>query len=91
MVTDGKRGCYVADGSGAEVIHVPSFGGRTVDTVGAGDAFFVVAAPFAAAGADCEIAGIMGNIAGAIEIGIVGHRRYLEKLEIERYLITLLK
>ena len=91
IVTDGKRGCYVADGFDADVIHVPSFGNRAVDTVGAGDAFFVVAAPFAAAGAGCEIAGIMGNIAGAIEIGIVGHRRYLEKLEIQRYLITLLK
>jgi len=91
IVTDGKRGCYVADEVGAEVTQVPSFGNRAVDTVGAGDAFFVTAAPFAAVGANCETAGIMGNIAGAIEIGIVGHRRYLDKLEIQRYLVTLLK
>lgn len=91
ILTDGKRGCYTSDESGDGVTHVPSFGSQTVDTVGAGDAFFVVAATFSAAGAENEVAGIMGNIAGAIKIGIVGHRRYLEKLEIQKYLITLLK
>lgn len=91
IVTDGKRGCFAAGDNGSKVVHVPSFGSQVVDTVGAGDAFFVVAAPFAAAGADYETAGIMGNIGGAIKVGIVGHRRYLEKLEIQKYLVTLLK
>ena len=91
IVTSGKRGCFAADKQDGEITHIPSFGITAVDTVGAGDAFFVIAAPFLAAGADLETAGIMGNIAGAIKIGIVGHRRYLEKLEVQRYLISLLK
>lgn len=90
IVTSGKAGCYARQADG-EVIKIPSFGNGAVDTVGAGDAFFVIAAPILAAGADCETAGFMGNVAGAIAIGIVGHRRYLNKLEIQRYVTTLLK
>ncbi|MCH9671367.1 MAG: adenylyltransferase/cytidyltransferase family protein [Gammaproteobacteria bacterium] len=90
VVTHGRTGCYVSDGSGG-ASHIPAFNTSVVDTVGAGDAFFVVAAPMLAAGADCQTAGFMGNVAGAISICIVGHRRYLDKLEIQRYITTLLK
>ena len=89
LVTDGRRGCYVSASDGAA--HIPSFGTTVVDTVGAGDAFFALAAPCIAAGADCEIGGFVGNVAGAIKIGIVGHRRYLTRFEIQRYIATLLK
>jgi rfaE bifunctional protein nucleotidyltransferase chain/domain len=91
IVTDGKRGCHTIEHGQDEAVHVPSFGQVAIDTVGAGDAFFVTAAPFVAAGADAETAGLMGNIAGSLKIGIVGHRRYLQKQEIQRYLTTLLK
>jgi bifunctional ADP-heptose synthase (sugar kinase/adenylyltransferase) len=90
IVTAGKAGCFVRERDG-RVVKIPSFGNGAVDTIGAGDAFFVIAAPMLAAGADCETAGFMGNVAGAITIGIVGHRRYLTKLEIQRYVMTLLK
>jgi rfaE bifunctional protein nucleotidyltransferase chain/domain len=90
IVTHGKAGCFVSN-RGKEPIHIPSFGGAAVDTVGAGDAFYVIAAPCVAAGADCEMAGFLGNVAGAIKIGIVGHRRYLTRLELQRYVKTLLK
>jgi bifunctional ADP-heptose synthase (sugar kinase/adenylyltransferase) len=90
IVTHGRAGCFASDGQG-EAIHIPAFNQAVVDTVGAGDAFFVIAAAMAAAGADCPTSGFMGNVAGAICIGIVGHRRYLNKLEIQRYVSTLLK
>lgn len=89
IVTHGRSGCYVRKGDGS--VCIPSFGGAVVDTVGAGDAFFALAAPFAAAGADSEMAGFVGNVAGAIKVGIVGHRRYLSRFEIQRYVSTLLK
>jgi len=89
IVTHGRSGCYVRKGDGA--VCIPSFGGAVVDTVGAGDAFFALSAPCVAAGADCEMAGFVGNVAGAIKIGIVGHRRYLSRFEIQRYVSTLLK
>lgn len=90
IVTHGKTGCYVSNGA-EESTHIPSFGGAVVDTVGAGDALYVMAAPCIAAGADCETAGFLGNVAGAITIGIVGHRRSLTRLEVQRYVSTLLK
>ncbi len=91
IVTHGKTGCYTSGKEKGTVVHVPAFRRDIVDSVGAGDAFFVMAAPFVAAGADCAIAGFVGNAAGAIKIGIVGHRRSLSKLELQRYLTTLLK
>jgi rfaE bifunctional protein nucleotidyltransferase chain/domain len=90
IVTHGRSGCYASDGRG-EAIHIPAFNQAVVDTVGAGDAFFANAASMVAAGADCPTAGFMGNVAGAISIGIIGHRRYLNKLEIQRYVSALLK
>jgi bifunctional ADP-heptose synthase (sugar kinase/adenylyltransferase) len=90
VVTHGRSGCFASAGP-QQAVHIPAFNTAVVDTVGAGDAFFVIAAPMLAAGADCPTAGFMGNVAGAISIGIVGHRRYLNKLEIKRYVTTLLK
>jgi rfaE bifunctional protein nucleotidyltransferase chain/domain len=89
LVTDGRAGCYAKRNGSA--VHIPAFGGRVVDNIGAGDAFFALAAPAIAAGANCEVGGLLGNVAGAITIGIVGHRRYLTRFEIQRYVSTLLK
>lgn len=91
VVTHGKAGCYTSGKAPGEVIHIPAFRSDVLDSVGAGDAFFVVAAPFVAAGVDCALAGFVGNAAGAIKVGIVGHRRTLSKLELQRYTATLLK
>jgi rfaE bifunctional protein kinase chain/domain/rfaE bifunctional protein nucleotidyltransferase chain/domain len=89
IVTHGRAGCYTR--TNGTSTHIPSVGGSVIDTVGAGDAFFALAAPCVAAGASCEIGGFVGNVAGAIKIGIVGHRRYLTRFEIQRYISTLLK
>ena len=89
IITHSRQGCYAKTNGSA--VHIPAFNTSAVDTVGAGDAFFAMAAPFVAAGADCEFGGFVGNIAGAIKIGIVGHRRYLTRFEMQRYIATLLK
>lgn len=89
IVTHGRSGCFVKSKDG--VINIPSLGGSIVDTVGAGDAFFAVAAPCIAAGGTGEMAGFVGNIAGALKIGIIGHRRYLTRLDIQRSVAALLK
>lgn len=53
----------------------PAMSEKVVDTMGAGDAFFCVTAPLAAAGADMETLCRVGNAAGAIKCGVVGHRQ----------------
>ena len=50
-----------------------------VDTMGAGDAFFVVTAPFACAGAAMPDLLRIGNAAGAVKCGVVGHRSPVTK------------
>jgi len=90
MVTHGKHGC-VGYEQGRGVVHVPAFTKTVVDTVGAGDAFFAITAPLAAAGGTMDKLGFIGSAAGAIKVGIVGHRRSVEKVPLIKFLTTLLK
>ena len=70
---------------------IPAFAANGVDTMGAGDAFLAVAAPLAAVGLPLEMAAFAGNVAGAIKISIVGHRRHVERNELIGTIETLLK
>ena len=90
IVTHGGHGCYVSAGSDP-VQHIPAFTKTVVDTVGAGDAFFAVTSPLVAAGVPMELVGVIGNAAGALKVGIVGHRKSVEKVPLMKYLNTLLK
>jgi len=90
IVTSGRQGC-VTYNRAEGVSRIPAFTKTVVDTVGAGDAFFVVSAPMVAAGAKIEVAGFVGNVAGAIKVGIVGHRASLDKGTLLKYVHTLLK
>ncbi|MCG8512109.1 MAG: PfkB family carbohydrate kinase, partial [Rhodospirillales bacterium] len=90
IVTHGMNGCvgYQRD---RETIHVPAFTKTVVDTVGAGDAFFSVTSPIAAAGGAIDRVAFIGNAAGAIKVGIVGHRSAVERVALIKFLNTLLK
>lgn len=90
VVTHGKNGC-VGYEKGNGIVHVPAFTKTVIDTVGAGDAFFAVTAPLAAAGGRMDQLTFIGNAAGAIKVGIVGHRRSVEKIPLLKFLSTLLK
>jgi bifunctional ADP-heptose synthase (sugar kinase/adenylyltransferase) len=62
--------------------------GLVVDTMGAGDAFFCVTAPFAAAGASMPELLQIGNAAGAIKCSVVGHRQPVTKEALVQYLVA---
>ena len=49
------------------------------DSMGAGDAFLAVVSPFAAAGASMRDLIAIGNAAGAVKVGIIGHRSSVTK------------
>ena len=90
IVTHGKNGCvgYQRD---KNLVHMPAFTKTVVDTVGAGDAFFAITAPMAAAGGGIDQLGFIGNAAGAIKVGIVGHRNSVERVALIKFVRTLLK
>ena len=90
IVTHGSFGCYTYNAQNG-VEHIPAFTKTVIDTVGAGDAFFSVAAPFVAAGGAMDVVGFLGNAAGAIKVGIVGHRASVERAPLLKFATALLK
>jgi rfaE bifunctional protein nucleotidyltransferase chain/domain len=70
---------------------LPALATRVVDTMGAGDAFFAVAAPLVAAGCGLEAAAFAGSVAAAIKTSIVGHRRPVGRGELVATIKALLK
>jgi len=90
IVTQGSSGCYTYS-PGEGVTRIPAFTKTVVDTVGAGDAFFAVTAPLVAVGGHMADVGFVGNAAGAIKVGIVGHRQSVEKIPLMKFVNTLLK
>jgi sugar/nucleoside kinase (ribokinase family) len=90
ILTHGRHGCVAYD-AGSPVTQIPAFTRRVVDTMGAGDAFFSITAPLAKVGTDIATIGLIGNIAGAIKVGIVGHRDSVSKVNVIKALTALLK
>jgi len=89
-VTFGKHGCVSYDKNNG-TIRIPAFTTTVIDTVGAGDAFLAMTSPLVAAGGDIGHVGFVGNAAGAMKVGIIGHRKSIEKVPLVRYITTLLK
>lgn len=90
IVTQGKLGCVAFDRTQG-LWRVPALTSTIVDTVGAGDAFFSVTAPAVAQGLPMDLAGFLGNAAGALKVGIVGHRSAVEKAALVKFITALLK
>ena len=90
VITMGKKGCLGFNHNKLSS-SMPALTNKVVDTVGAGDAFFSLTSPFAAVGADLDDLCLIGNIAGAMKVEILGHRKFLEKNKIIKYIETLLK
>ena len=90
IVTQGRYGCMTWE-KGRSANSVPALTSSVVDTVGAGDAFLAVTSPLLAAGGDIQHAAFVGNVAGAIKVGIVGHRQSVEKPALIKAITALLK
>lgn len=90
IVTQASRGCvgFTEDEPPCEV---PAFADRVVDTVGAGDAFLAVTAPLMAAGGELRHVAFIGNVAGAMKVGIVGHRASIDKVSLIKSVMSLLR
>ena len=80
IVTLGKNGAIGFDGAFERMSALTE---KPVDTIGAGDAFLCVTAPFAAAGASMKDLLRIGNAAGAVKVGIVGHRASVNREALE--------
>lgn len=90
IITQGSQGCLTFDHRHG-VCHVPALSDTVVDTIGAGDAFLAVTAPLVATGGRMDLIGFVGNAAGAMKVGIVGHRKSIDKVPLIKYLTAVLK
>jgi len=90
VVTRGKKGALIWNSDGEFVI-VPAFAMKVVDRVGAGDAFLSVASLAAATGAPPEVVGLIGNVAGAQAVEIIGNKKALDKLKMQKTIVSMLK
>lgn len=80
VVTLGSKGAVGFDGA---FYREPAQADRVVDTMGAGDAFLVVSSVFAKAMCSMRELVHVGNMAGAAKVGVVGHRRAIDRKELE--------
>lgn len=83
IVTQGTNGATGFDGQ--HFYHEPALTQTVVDTMGAGDAFFAVTALMAHCGSIQDLL-LIGNAAGALKCGIVGHRASVTKTVLMDYL-----
>jgi rfaE bifunctional protein nucleotidyltransferase chain/domain len=90
ILTHGRHGCTTFEaGVGTETI--PALTQTVVDTMGAGDAFFAITALLAKAGGRMADLGLIGNMVGALKVGIVGHRKSIDKVSVIKALTGALK
>ena len=89
-ITRGHLGAvtYSADEGFAQT---PVFSSEIVDRVGAGDAFFAITSPCAAADFPVDLIGFIGNIVGALAVKIVCNRSFIEPVPLHRFIKTVLK
>ena len=83
IVTCGARGAIGFDGVFERQNALTD---RVLDSMGAGDAFLAVTSPFASAGVSMKDLLKIGNAAGAIKVGIIGHRKSVDKETLRNYL-----
>lgn len=74
----------------AEAAELPAATIHVKDTVGAGDAFYSLAMLAAATDAPVDLATLLANIAGAIKTNVVGNARPVEKVDLLKFLATVL-
>lgn len=87
-ITFGKHGSYSCVGK--KILFAPALTKKPIDTLGAGDAFFVISAMLSIYSKKPEEIGFLGNVAGSFAVNHLGHQKYLNKEFLLNYIKTYL-
>jgi len=87
-VTLGHRGSIIRNNR--EKYYIPAFSKKIVDTVGSGDAFFSLSSICLCANLDLELAGFIGNTAGALATTYLGNESFIDKKVLLNFIGSLL-
>ncbi len=71
-VTMGSQGSLSCSKNSKKIFYVPSFTNIVVDTMSAGDAYFVISSMMLYLSRSLQISSFAGNLAGAITVGVAG-------------------
>jgi bifunctional ADP-heptose synthase (sugar kinase/adenylyltransferase) len=83
-ITESSSGAYLFRNK--EIIQVPAFAEKVVDTVGAGDAYFSLTSPLAYTQTPLEVIGFIGNVAGAIACTYPGNKEHVTRQGLEQFI-----
>ena len=87
-VTEGANGALGRRAD--EMVQMPAVTLNVKDTVGAGDAFYSLAALAAAGNLPIDIATLLANVAGAIKTNVIGNKASVQKVDLLKFLGTVL-
>lgn len=88
FLTRGAKGAFLIKND--KIYNCPAFILKVKDTIGAGDAFFALTSLCTGVGAEEEIGLFLGSISAALATNIYGNKNYIEKVNILKYMSTLL-
>ena len=88
-VTRGRHGALTCGPNGVRW-EVPALSRRVVDRTGAGDAYLSLTAPCVAAGMPLEMVALLGGVAGALAVQVVGNRAPVEPAAVRQVVTALL-
>ena len=90
VVTRGKNGAFLYDGSGDSVI-CPAFASRVVDIVGAGDALLALTSVCLSVGMPSDLSLFVGCLAAAQSVEIMGNSEAVSRVGVIRAVESVLK
>jgi cytidyltransferase-like protein len=76
-LTLGKNGCLICKNK--NTFELDSFTKNVIDTIGAGDVFFVLTSVFVYLKYNIEEIALIGNTAGCLKVNILGHEKSIKK------------
>jgi sugar/nucleoside kinase (ribokinase family) len=88
-VTRGRHGALTCGSDGSRW-EVPVVARDVVDRTGAGDAYLAVTSPCVASGMPLDMVGLVGSVAGALAVQVVGNRTSIEPADVRHLVTTLL-
>ena len=89
-ITRGREGSFSFQNG--KILKVPALvSKKVIDTIGAGDVFLVITSLLHSVKADQQVTNIIGNIAGALKVDILGHSKSISKSNFYSVLNHILK
>ena len=70
---------------------VPAFTGHFTDRVGAGDAVFALTSLLMVQDVPAELMALVGNAVGAMAVEIIGNRTAIDRVALQKFLVSLVK